>query len=49
MQSNIAAIIVCLIANVKIVIRNSEDPIYSTIYAENKLVFFYIFFKNYIL
>ena len=44
MQSNIAAIIVCLIANVKIVIRNSEDPIYSTIYAENKLVSFFIFF-----
>ncbi len=44
MQSNIAAIIVCFIANVKIVIRNSEDPIYSTIYSENKIFSFFIFF-----
>ncbi len=35
MQSNVAAIIVCLFKNIKIVIRNSEDPIYSTINSEN--------------
>ncbi len=38
MQSNIAAIIICLILNVKIIIRNSEDPIYSTIHAENFII-----------
>ncbi len=37
MQSNIAAIIVCIIKNVKIVIRNSENPIYSSIHSENKI------------
>ena len=35
MQSNIAAIIVCVILKKKIVIRNSENPIYSTLYSEN--------------
>ena len=45
MQSNVAAIIICLILRVKIVIRNSEDPIYSTIYSENK-VFSYLFFLS---
>ena len=44
MQSNIAAILVCLIRNVKIVIRNSEDPIYSTVHAENRLVSLLVFF-----
>ena len=35
MQSNIAAIIVCVILKKKIVIRNSENPIYSTLHSEN--------------
>ena len=35
MQSNIAAIIVCAILKKKIVIRNSENPIYSTLHSEN--------------
>lgn len=38
MQSNIAAIVICLLKKIKIVIRNSENPIYSTIHAENKIV-----------
>ena len=36
MQSNVAAILICLFKKKKIVIRNSEDPLYSTIYSENK-------------
>ena len=35
MQSNVAAIIACLIKSKKIVIRNSENPVYSTIHTEN--------------
>jgi glycosyltransferase involved in cell wall biosynthesis len=35
MQSNVAAIIVCILKRKKIVIRNSENPIYSTINTEN--------------
>lgn len=38
MQSNIAAFFICFIYKKKIVIRNSEDPIYSTIYSENKFL-----------
>ena len=37
MQSNIAAIIICILKKKKIVIRNSENPIYSAINSENKL------------
>ena len=44
MQSNIAAIFICLINNIKIVIRNSEDPIYSTYYSENYISSYIIFF-----
>ena len=36
MQSNVAAIIACILEGKKIIIRNSEDPIYSTINTENK-------------
>ncbi len=36
MQSNVAAIIICMIKNIKIIIRNSENPVYSTINTENK-------------
>ena len=37
MQSNVAAIIVCIFKRKKIVIRNSENPVYSIINAESKL------------
>ena len=43
--SNIAAIIICLINNIKIVIRNSENPIYSTYYSENFINSYIIFLK----
>tara|TARA_Y100000591_G_scaffold273328_1_gene249184 strand:+ start:198 stop:1304 length:1107 start_codon:yes stop_codon:yes gene_type:complete len=36
MQSNIAAIIICFLKNTKVVIRNSENPIFSTLNSENK-------------
>jgi len=44
MQSNVAAAIVCFVLRKKIVIRNSEDPIYSTFYSENKFLSYLIFF-----
>jgi len=43
MQSNIAAILVCLFSKNKIIIRNSEDPISSTIYSENLFFSFFVF------
>ncbi len=45
MQSNVIAILVCIIQRVKIVIRNSEDPIYSTLYSEKKIIS-YIIYNN---
>ena len=36
MQSNIAAIIACIFTRTTIIIRNSENPIYSAINSENK-------------
>ena len=52
MQSNIAAILVCIIKKKKIIIRNSENPIYSTIFSENKFsaiitFFMKLFFYNF--
>jgi len=38
MQSNIAAIIVCYLKKKKIIIRNSENPIFSAINSENKFI-----------
>ena len=46
MQSNIAAIIICILKRTKIVIRNSENPIYSTIYSENIFSAFITFFMK---
>jgi glycosyltransferase involved in cell wall biosynthesis len=43
MQSNVAAIIVCLFTRNKVIIRNSEDPISSTIYSENFFFSFIVF------
>lgn len=42
MQSNIAAILICLLKRKKIVVRNSEDPLYSAIYSENKFFAFIV-------
>ena len=36
MQSNVAAIITGMLKQKKIIIRNSENPIYSILYSENK-------------
>ena len=50
-QSNVAAIIVSLFKSNKIVIRNSENPIYSFLYSENKffsiisIILKYIFYN----
>lgn len=38
LQSSSLAILVSKIKNYSIVVRNAEDPIYSTIYSENKLL-----------
>ena len=46
MQSNVVAILVCIIQRVKIVIRNSEDPIYSTFYSEKKIISYIIFLSK---
>lgn len=43
MQSNIAAIIICFFRNIKIIIRNSENPIHSTLNTENKFYGFITF------
>ena len=48
MQSNILAIIVAKILKFKIAIRNSEDPISSIKYAENKLISYIIFILRFI-
>ena len=40
MQSNVAAIITCFFKGNKIVIRNSENPIYSFLYSDNKFFSF---------
>jgi len=51
MQSNVAAIIVSIIKRNKIIIRNSENPIYSFLYSESKffsyisLLLKYIFYN----
>jgi len=46
MQSNIAAILICVLNKTKIVIRNSENPIYSTIFSENKFSAIITFFMK---
>jgi glycosyltransferase involved in cell wall biosynthesis len=52
MQSNIAAIIICILKKRKIIIRNSENPIYSALNSENKLtasivIFLKLIFYNF--
>ncbi len=48
MQSNVAAIIICMLKNIKIIIRNSENPIYSTINTENKFFGLITFFLKFL-
>ena len=40
MQSNVAAIIACIFRGNKVIIRNSENPVYSFLYSEGKLFSF---------
>lgn len=44
LQSSILAIIACKFLGHKIVVRNAEDPIYSTVYAENKFLSYLVLF-----
>tara|TARA_B100000989_G_scaffold204177_1_gene154520 strand:- start:1825 stop:2937 length:1113 start_codon:yes stop_codon:yes gene_type:complete len=44
MQSHIPAIIIAKINQIKIVIRNSEEPISATFYADNKVLSFFVLF-----
>ena len=44
LQSSILPIIACKLSGHKIVVRNAEDPIYATIYSENKLMSYLILF-----
>ncbi len=44
LQSSILSIIACKISGHKVVIRNAEDPIYSAIYAENKILSYFVLF-----
>ena len=46
LQSSILAIIACKISGHKVVVRNAEDPIYSAIYAENKILSYFVLFLN---
>ena len=43
LQSSMIAILVCKFLGFKIISRNSEDPISSTIYSDNKLLSYFIF------
>jgi len=42
MQSNIAAILICILKNKKIIIRNSENPIFSAVNSESKFTAFIV-------
>ena len=44
MQSHIPAIIIAKINQIKIVIRNSEEPLGATFYADNKILSFFVLF-----
>ncbi len=47
-QSNVAAIIVSILKRKKIIIRNSENPIYSTLNSENFLFGIFTFFLKFL-
>ena len=44
MQSHIPAIVISKINQMKIVIRNSEEPLGATLYADNKILSFFVLF-----
>jgi glycosyltransferase involved in cell wall biosynthesis len=48
LQSSMIAILVCKFLGFKIVSRNSEDPISSTIYSDNKFLSIFIFFLRFL-
>ena len=48
MQSNVAAIIVSILKRKKIIIRNSENPIYSTLNSENYFFGIFTFFLKFL-
>ena len=49
LQSSVLSIIASKLSAHKIVVRNAEDPIYSTIYSENKLMSYLVLFLKLIL
>ena len=49
MQSSMVSIIVCKFLGIKIVARNSEDPIHSTLYADNYLLSIIVFIMRFVL
>ena len=48
MQSNVAAIIISILKRKKIIIRNSENPIYSTLNSENYFFGIFTFFLKFL-
>ena len=48
LQSSMIAILVCKFLGFKIISRNSEDPISSTIYSDNKLLSYFIFLLRFL-
>jgi len=49
MQSSMVSIIVCKFLGIKIIARNSEDPIHSTLYADNYLLSIIVFIMRFVL
>ena len=49
LQSSMLSILICRIKNFKVIARNSEDPISSVIYAENKFFSFIVFCLRFVI
>ena len=49
LQSSMLSILICRIKNFKVIARNSEDPISSVIYAENKFFSFLVFCLRFVI
>ena len=47
MQSSMVAIIICKIYGIKVIARNSEDPIHSTIHADNYFLALIVFIMRF--
>ena len=47
MQSSMVAIIICKFYGIKVVARNSEDPLSSTVYADNYFLAFIVFIMRF--